>query len=70
MFGMGGSELMLIMVVFLLFFGANKIPDIARGLGKGIREFKDAASGIQDEIEKGANSVKKETDKVSEDLEK
>jgi len=70
MFGMGGSELMLIMVVFLLFFGANKIPEIARGLGKGIREFKDAASGIQDEIEKGANSVKKETDKVSEDLEK
>ena len=70
MFGMGGSELMLIMVVFLLFFGANKIPEIARGLGKGIREFKDAASGIQEEIEKGADSVKKETEKISSDITK
>ena len=40
----GGSELMLIMVVILIFFGANKIPELARGLGKGIREFKDAST--------------------------
>jgi TatA/E family protein of Tat protein translocase len=39
----GGSEVMLIMVVILIFFGANKIPELARGLGKGIREFKDAS---------------------------
>lgn len=62
MFGMGGSEFFLIMLVFLLFFGSNKIPEIARGLGKGIRQFKDAASGIQDEIEKGASKVKEEAD--------
>ena len=43
----GGSELMLIMVVILIFFGANKIPELARGLGKGIREFKDASTEIR-----------------------
>ncbi|MBD2770083.1 twin-arginine translocase TatA/TatE family subunit [Hymenobacter sp. BT664] len=47
----GGSELMLIMVVILVFFGANKIPELARGLGKGIREFKDASSEIRREFE-------------------
>ena len=62
MFGMGGSEFFLIILVFLMFFGSNKIPEIARGLGKGIRQFKDAASGIQEEIEQGAKSVKEEMD--------
>jgi len=53
----GGSELILIMVVILIFFGANKIPELARGLGKGIREFKDASSEIRNEFERaGQNS--------------
>lgn len=52
----GGSELILIMVVILVFFGANKIPELARGLGKGIREFKDASREIRSEIE-NANPV-------------
>ncbi|WP_201985898.1 Sec-independent protein translocase subunit TatA/TatB [Hymenobacter rubidus] len=47
----GGSELLLIMVVILMFFGANKIPELARGLGKGIREFKDASTEIRREFE-------------------
>ena len=47
----GGSEMLLIMVVILIFFGANKIPELARGLGKGIREFKDASREIRSEIE-------------------
>ena len=47
----GGSELILIMVVILVFFGANKIPELARGLGKGIREFKDASTEIRKEFE-------------------
>lgn len=51
----GGSELMLIMVVILIFFGANKIPELARGLGKGIREFKDASSQIRSEFEQSGN---------------
>ncbi|WP_317044023.1 twin-arginine translocase TatA/TatE family subunit [Hymenobacter amundsenii] len=48
---LGGGEIMLIMVVILIFFGANKIPELARGLGKGIREFKDASREIRSEVE-------------------
>jgi sec-independent protein translocase protein TatA len=57
---LGGGELMLILLVVLLFFGANKIPELARGLGKGIREFKDAADGIQREIQKTADPIKED----------
>ena len=53
----GGSELMLIMVVILIFFGANKIPELARGLGKGIREFKDASTEIRREFEQSGQPV-------------
>ena len=43
LFGMpGGTELILILVVILLFFGGKKIPDLMRGLGRGVKEFKDA----------------------------
>ncbi len=49
----GGWELFVILLVVLVFFGANKIPEIARGLGKGIREFKNATKDIKDEIEGG-----------------
>ncbi len=48
---LGGSELIIILIIVLLLFGAKRIPDLARGLGKGIREFKDASAGIQREIE-------------------
>ena len=42
---LGGSETILILVALLLFFGAKRIPDLARGLGKGVKEFKDATNG-------------------------
>lgn len=51
----GGGELMLILVVVLIFFGANRIPELARGLGKGIREFKDATNEIRTEIERAGD---------------
>ncbi|MEZ0610976.1 twin-arginine translocase TatA/TatE family subunit [Fibrella sp. WM1] len=50
MFGLGTSEIMLILAVMLLFFGSKKLPDLARGLGKSIREFKDATQNIQSTI--------------------
>jgi sec-independent protein translocase protein TatA len=49
---LGAPELILIVLVILIFFGAKKIPEIAQGLGKGIREFRKASRDIQDEIEK------------------
>ncbi|RYU78831.1 Sec-independent protein translocase subunit TatA/TatB [Hymenobacter persicinus] len=54
---LGGGEIMLIMVVILIFFGANKIPELARGLGKGIREFKDASSEIRNEFENAGRTT-------------
>ena len=56
MFNMGGTELILILFVVLLFFGAKKLPELARGLGRGIREFKDATKEVKDNIEKAANA--------------
>ena len=47
----GPGEMMVIALVFIVFFGAKKIPEIARGMGKGIREFKDATKEIKKEIE-------------------
>lgn len=67
---MGGSEVFLIMLVILLFFGSKNIPTLARSLGKALREFKDATQGIQREIENSANSVKKEIDITEEVQEK
>lgn len=60
--GLGGWEILLIMLVILIFFGAKRIPELARGLGKGIREFKDATTEIKDNIEEGGSS-KESTDK-------
>ncbi len=53
--GLGGPEIALIMFAMLLLFGAKKIPELARGLGKGIREFKDATKDVKDEIDKSLN---------------
>jgi sec-independent protein translocase protein TatA len=53
MFGLGGWELLLIFGVILIFFGAKRLPELARGLGRGIREFKDATKEVKDHIEDG-----------------
>jgi sec-independent protein translocase protein TatA len=58
LFGMpGGWEWMIIILVVLLLFGAKRIPELARGLGRGIREFKDATKDIKDEIEQSSKNV-------------
>ncbi|WEK19731.1 MAG: twin-arginine translocase TatA/TatE family subunit [Candidatus Pedobacter colombiensis] len=54
---MGGGEIMLILVVVLLLFGGKKLPELARGLGKGLRDFKDASEGVKREIHRNINSV-------------
>ncbi|UXP33265.1 twin-arginine translocase TatA/TatE family subunit [Reichenbachiella agarivorans] len=55
----GGWELVIIVLVIVLLFGAKKIPELAKGLGRGIREFKDASKEIKDEIETGIKEEKK-----------
>ncbi len=50
MFGIGAQELMIIFLIVLLLFGANRIPEIAKGLGRGIRDFKRATREIDDEV--------------------
>ncbi len=61
MFSMpGGSEWILIILVVLLLFGGKKIPELMRGMGRGIREFNDAKNNVKQEIEDGM----KEKDKA------
>lgn len=55
----GGWEWIIIILFVIIFFGAKKIPEIARGLGKGIREFKDATKEIKTEIEEGVKDEPK-----------
>jgi len=51
MFGLGMPELIVIMVIVLIIFGAGKLPEIGAGLGRGIRNFKNAGKEIHDEVE-------------------
>jgi sec-independent protein translocase protein TatA len=57
----GGSEWILILLVVVLLFGGKKIPELMRGLGKGIREFNDAKDGVKREIEDGMNEKPKDS---------
>ncbi len=57
---LGGFEWVIIIVIILLLFGAKKIPDMARGIGQGIREFQKAASQDKEELENETERQKKE----------
>lgn len=52
-FGLGGQEIFFVFIIVLLLFGGNKIPELMKGLGKGIREFNSARANVEDEIRKG-----------------
>jgi sec-independent protein translocase protein TatA len=53
MFGMNGNEIWFILAIVILLFGGKKIPELMRGIGKGVREFNTAKNSLQDEFEKG-----------------
>jgi sec-independent protein translocase protein TatA len=57
---LGGGEVVMILLVVLLLFGGKGIPNLARTLGKSVREFKDAASGIQKDLTEGIGEVDRE----------
>jgi|TARA_B110000263_G_scaffold79737_1_gene69712 sec-independent protein translocase protein TatA len=63
----GGWEMVVIALVILLMFGAKKLPELARGLGQGIREFKGAVNGVKDELKEAEESIEKneESDQTS-----
>lgn len=63
MFGnLGTGEILIIVLVILLLFGAKKIPELAQGLGKGMKEFKKSLKDVEEEIKKTDDDIKK-TDK-------
>jgi sec-independent protein translocase protein TatA len=64
----GMPELIVIFVVVLLLFGSQRLPDLARGLGKGIREFKKAANDIKSELDSAP--IKKEMREIEGDIKK
>jgi sec-independent protein translocase protein TatA len=55
-FGLGGWEVILILAVILVLFGAKKLPELAKGLGQGIKEFKKATNEVTSEIQRAAES--------------
>ncbi len=54
-FNLGGGEIILILALVLILFGAKKLPELAKGLGTGIKEFKKATREVTDEIQTSAN---------------
>ena len=60
---LGPTEIILILVIVLLFFGGKKIPELMRGLGKGVKEFKDASKGETEESSSTSSTEVKADDK-------
>jgi sec-independent protein translocase protein TatA len=63
-----GSEILVVLFFVLIFFGAKSIPDIAKVLGKGMREFNKATQEIKKELSESANDLKKDIDEVKRDF--
>jgi sec-independent protein translocase protein TatA len=61
LFNLGAPEIILILLVILVLFGAKKIPEMMQGLGKGIKEFKKATKDIESEITNAGNTDKSKT---------
>ena len=62
-FNLGGGGIFIVLMVILLFFGSKRIPEFARGLGKGIKHFRNATNEIQRDITDSVNDVKKQIEK-------
>ncbi|MEO6038168.1 MAG: twin-arginine translocase TatA/TatE family subunit [Saprospiraceae bacterium] len=59
LFNMSGGEMGVVFLIVLLLFGGNKVPELMRGLGKGIREFNNAKNSVEDEIREGMREAEK-----------
>ena len=67
-FFISGAEILVIFLIILLLFGADRIPEIAKGLGKGIRQVKDATQEIKTEIQKSADNKGIDTKEISKQI--
>jgi sec-independent protein translocase protein TatA len=56
---LGTNEIIIILIIVLLLFGGRKIPELMRGLGKGMREFNDAKNNVKKEIEDTSTEIRK-----------
>lgn len=65
----GGGEMIMVFFVFLLLFGAKSVPDLAKGLGKGLREFKKATDDIKKEFRESTSEVTKDINDIRNDIE-
>ena len=65
---LGGGEVFIIVLVILMFFGSDKLPEIAKGLGKGMREINDAKNQIQEEIAKSTEGFRSEIEKHTSEI--
>lgn len=65
-FSISGGEILVVLLLVIMFFGANRIPEIARGIGKGIREVRSATEDIKNEINKtsAGSDIKKFQEKI------
>ena len=64
----GGAELVFVFFIILLVFGADKVPDIARTLGKGMRNVRNATQDIKDEIKKSSEKQGLDTNQIEQDI--
>ncbi len=69
-FNISGGEIFIILLIIFIFFGPDKIPEIARWLGKGVNEVKKATNDIRDEITKETAEVKTSSGRLAKDIEK
>jgi sec-independent protein translocase protein TatA len=68
--GLSGSEILLVLLLALLLFGSKSIPDVARMMGKGVREFRKATSEIQKEIDGYTSDIKKDVTDIKDTINK
>ena len=68
--GIGMQEILFILLIVLLFFGGKKIPELMKGLGKGVKSFKDGMNGVEEHLDLNSDKKKDDTEKKDEAVDK